>query len=279
MKLSLAAVLLVLPALSSGFGPRSSPLRHRTKVQWRRSPATPALVRMMSSPDDGGMSPGGFNTGGEAPIEIRGFSLAKATLGVGLGLTLASFAEFFVSDGSASLSSLGFIYGIPVTLIGCALQYAELEPAGLQTDEATEQVFETKATETMKKILQDVTRHRYGDEAHLDTTVKTLGLVLPQKKYPQLQYLTQARAEGGEVSLTCVFQSLDTPYRLWAEEDRVKKYDVFFGPGVWCDVIKVSSEEKLVGIKITTGDRPAAAAATEMMTEEAPAASSAAAAE
>lgn len=28
---------------------------------------------------------------------------------------------------------------------------------------------------------------RYGDEAHLDTTVKALGLVLPQKAYPQLK--------------------------------------------------------------------------------------------
>lgn len=216
----------------------------------------------MSSTDDGSsgssMIAGGFNTGGEAPIEIRGFSLAKATLFAGLGLTLASFAEYFLSDGSAGLSSLGFIYGIPVSLIGCALQYAELEPAGLQTSESAEKLFEVKATDTMKKIVQDVTRHRYGDEAHLDTTVKALGLVLPQKAYPQLQYVALAQEDQGEVSMTCVFQSLDTPFRMWAEEDRISKYDTFFGPGVWCDVVKVSSEEKLVGIKMVTGARPEA---------------------
>jgi len=37
--------------------------------------------------------------------------------------------------------------------------------------------------------------------------------------------------------------------------------DVFFGPDVWCEVVKVSGEEKLVGVKMTTGTRPEAAAA------------------
>ncbi|CAN0499640.1 unnamed protein product, partial [Scytosiphon promiscuus] len=47
--------------------------------------------------------------------------------------------------------------------------------------------------QTLRSVKSDVTRHRYGDEAHLDTTVKFLGLVLPQSDYPQLQYITQVR--------------------------------------------------------------------------------------
>jgi len=203
------------------------------------------------------VSPGGFNSAGELGIEIRGFSLAKAVLGAGLFLTISSFFDFFLSDGGgAGLSSLGFIYGIPVTLIGCALAYAELEPAGVVTNPVAEALFESKGTETMKKIVSDTTRHRYGDEAHLDTTVKALGLVLPQKGYPQMQYIQYGEEAGGEVSMMCVFQSEDTPFRMWAEEERVRKYDVFFGPGVWCETVKVDGEKKLVGIKITTGTRP-----------------------
>ena len=38
-----------------------------------------------------------------------------------------------------------------------------------------------------------MTRNRYGDEVHLDTTVKFLGLVLPQSDYPQLQVISQVR--------------------------------------------------------------------------------------
>lgn len=41
---------------------------------------------------------------------------------------------------------------------------------------------------------------------------------------------------------------------------RVAKMDVFFGPNVWCEVVKVSGKEKLVGVKMTTGTRPASAA-------------------
>ena len=108
----------------------------------------------------------------------------------GIALTGSSFVAFFASSGDNSgLSSLGFIYGIPVTLIGCALQYAELEPVPLKTTEKIDELFERKGTETMKKIVQDTTRHRYGDEAHLDTTVKTLGLVIPGRAYPQLEWI------------------------------------------------------------------------------------------
>lgn len=48
-----------------------------------------------------------------------------------------------------------------------------------------------KIQQTLKSIKSDVTRHRYGDEAHLDTTVKFLGLVMPQSDYPQLQYISE----------------------------------------------------------------------------------------
>lgn len=59
--------------------------------------------------------------------------------------------------------------------------------------------------QTIKSIKNDVTRHRYGDEAHLDTTVKFLGLVLPQSDYPQLEYITQV---GGVLFLRRCFSRL-----------------------------------------------------------------------
>jgi hypothetical protein len=97
-----------------------------------------------------------------------------------------------------------------------------------------------------------VTRHRYGDEAHLDTTVKKLGLVVPGKAYPQLQELNEANVNG-ELVFTMVWQSLDTPYKMWADERRVKKYETFFGPGVTAEVVKIDAEQRLVGIRLTTG--------------------------
>jgi hypothetical protein len=200
----------------------------------------------------------GVNNAGEPPFEIRGFSLGNLVIGAGLLVTALSFVEYLGGDNSEgiSLSGLGFVYGIPIFLAGAALKYAEIEPVGVQTTEAAERLFELKATETMKKIKQDVTRHRYGDEAHLDTTVKKLGLVVPGKDYPQLQELRQEVTPEGELAFTMVWQSLDTPYKMWADDRRVKKYETFFGPNINADVVKIDAEQRLVGIRLTTGVKP-----------------------
>jgi hypothetical protein len=196
----------------------------------------------------------GVNNAGEPPFEIRGFSLGNLIVGLGVLITVASFAEYLKGDGGDGLnvSGLGFVYGIPVFLVGASLKYAEIEPVPLYSGPDVNSIFEDKATETIKKIKQDVTRHRYGDEAHLDTTVKKLGLVVPGKAYPQLQELNEANVNG-ELVFTMVWQSLDTPYKMWADERRVKKYETFFGPGVTAEVVKIDAEQRLVGIRLTTG--------------------------
>lgn len=214
-------------------------------------------VRRASEESRGGaVAAGGFNTAGQPPIEIRGFSLAKAFLGAGATITLASFAEFFGSEGQAGLSSIGFVYGIPIILIGFALQYAELEPVPIEYDgnqDELEKLWEVKATPTLEKIRQDVTRHRYGDEAHLDSTVKALGLVPSGKPYPQLRSL-KLSSDDDKLQFAMIFSSPDTPFYDWVDETRVKKYEIFFGPGVTAQVEKVDAEQRLVAIKLTTQD-------------------------
>ena len=217
---------------------------------------------------------GGINVSGEAPFEIRGFSLGTAFLGAGVAITAFSFYEYFTSGG-AGLSGLGFVYGIPVALIGLSLKYAELAPVGVQSTPEAEALFEQKGTVTMKKIKQDVTRHRYGDEAHLDSTVKSLGLVLPQSDYPQLQGLKQEVTPDGELAFSMIFSSAETPFKMWVDPARIKKYNSFFGPGVIATVEKISSEDRLVAIKLVTVDpsKPVDTEAAPVEAEEAEAAS------
>ncbi|KAL7557663.1 hypothetical protein ACA910_001264 [Epithemia clementina (nom. ined.)] len=218
-------------------------------------------IRMAESDDNEGwqasksamIGGAGVNNAGEPPFEIRGFSLGNLVLLSGVAITIASFAEY-LSDSSDSLnvSGLGFVYGIPIFLAGAALKYAEIDPVPVVSTPEGEAIYESKATETIRKIKQDVTRHRYGDEAHLDSTVKKLGLVVPGKDYPQLQELRQEE-EDGELAFTMVWQSIDTPYKMWADPRRVKKYETFFGPGVNAEVVKIDAEQRLVGVKLTTG--------------------------
>jgi len=228
------------------------------------SSSLPSPSSLFMAEDDPDWSPSksamiggaGVNNAGEPPFEIRGFSLGNLVVAAGVLVTALSFAEYLGTaggDNGQTLSGLGFVYGIPIFLAGAALKYAEIEPVPCVSNGRADAIFEDKATEIMKKIKQDVTRHRYGDEAHLDTTVKKLGLVVPGKAYPQLQELRQDVTPAGDLAFTMVWQSLDTPYKLWADEKRRKRYETFFGPGVGAEVVKVDAERRMVGIRLTTG--------------------------
>ena len=203
--------------------------------------------------------PGGQLTDGVAlrdtvPFELRGFSLPLVVFSIGAGLTAFSFAGFFLNEGGGegALSSLGFVYGIPVFLIGLSLWYAEIPPVVVISDSKGDEAWNELGTETMKKIRQDVTRHRYGDDAHMDSTLESLGLKLPQKKFPKMKEIILEKTPEGELSYTMTFQSAETPYKVWADPDRVERYSKFFGPGVNAEILKIDSKNRIVGLKLTT---------------------------
>lgn len=260
MKLTNLIIAAVLYAPSClAFAPSSSVRISSEKVTFNSKYSSSKLF-MSDDNDDWEASKSamiggaGVNNAGEPPFEIRGFSLGNFIIFAGVAITVLSFSEYLSDGGSEGLnvSGLGFVYGIPVFLGGAALKYAEIKPVACITTPAGEAIFEGKKTEIIEKIKQDVTRHRYGDEAHLDTTVRKLGLVVPGKSYPQLRELRQEE-EDGELVFTMVWQSLDTPYKMWADEKRRLKYETFFGPDVGAEVVKIDAEQRLVGIKLTTG--------------------------
>jgi len=189
------------------------------------------------------------------PFELRGFSLPLVVFSVGVALTATSFAGFFSDSGGdgGAVSSLGFVYGIPVFLIGLSLWYAEIQPAEVITSSAGDAAWEAHSTDTFQKIKADVTRHRYGDDAHLDSTLEALGLKLPQRKFPKLQTIEQeAVDDGNQLKFTLTFQSLETPFKVWNDPVRVRRYCNFFGPNVRAEVKKVNAEERLVSLALTT---------------------------
>lgn len=152
----------------------------------------------------------------KVPFEIRGFSLATLFLGASGALTVSSFIGFFLLDG-ASETSLGFVYGLPGLLLGLALKYAELEPVPFDTTPGMESEREAKATDTMKEIIKDVTRHRYGDEAHLEEALRALKLIPRGEGPPEMIGMSEALNEKGEYCLGLKFSSNKTPYKSWLE--------------------------------------------------------------
>lgn len=183
----------------------------------------------------------------DVPFEIRGFSLANVGLALGLGITVVSFASYFSSSGTSSATSLGFVYGVPILLIGFALKYAELQPVPLSTTSDLQELRKQKATDTQKKIVSDVTRHRYGDEAHLSATVSALGLVPRGSACPELLRIAERNRDGSYV-LALEFYSVETSFSQW--EDRLERMERFFGPDVTIEVEKLNDEKRLVELRI-----------------------------
>ena len=183
-------------------------------------------------------------------IKIK-YSLADTVLILGIVITTLSFKEYFSNNEISGISSLGFIYGIPITLIGSSLKYAELLPVPLYSTENVDIKFQKYATSTMKQILFDTTRYIYGNHAHLDISLKKLKLISNQNTYPELKYIYLEDIGINQVSMLLVFKSLDTPYRIWNERLEQGVFNRYFGPNVICELLKIDSNDKLLGIKIT----------------------------
>jgi hypothetical protein len=181
---------------------------------------------------------------------LRGFSLAKVVTAIGAALTSYSLYVYFKSSGSASETSLTLIYGMPVLLLGLALWYAELNPVPVFTTEELVALRERKATSTLKQIIRDVTRHRYGDEAHLSSALRALRVIKKGEPAPVLLRLCESREPGDEYGLALVFECRETPFEAFqAVEDRIDK---FFGSGIRHELRKISDDPPLVELKLVT---------------------------
>ena len=120
-------VCCALLAPASGFAPsrgltagaRAPRCRRAVAVSMSESPDGPGLLTGLQKQlalksqftKGDSMTAGGFGTSGEAPIQIRGFSLGNAFIGGGALITITSFAEYFGSSSDIGLSGLGFVCG------------------------------------------------------------------------------------------------------------------------------------------------------------------------
>lgn len=186
----------------------------------------------------------------DVPFEIRGFSLANLFLLAGATVTVVSFSSYFGSNATASATSLGFVYGVPILLIGCALKYAELQPVPLRST-PDGRALRSTGTEIQQKIVSDITRHRYGDEAHLSAALSSLGLIPRGAACPELISASESSRDG-KYCLTLQFYSVETPWKTW--EGKIDRYERFFGPGIKAEVEKLDGEKRLVALKLIASD-------------------------
>lgn len=181
---------------------------------------------------------------------LRQTSLGTLGLVVGGVLTVVGFAAYF--SGNPTLNLVGFFYGIPLLLGGLALKAAELKPV-LLTQPTTSQILELRqqqATTTQNQIRQDVTRYRYGQEAHLDTSLSHLGLSPTDEERPVITGLREAEIEGA-YALILEFYSPLIPLEVWQQKQQ--KMTGFFGPGVDVKITQPTKDEIALAL-IATSD-------------------------
>jgi hypothetical protein len=179
--------------------------------------------------------------------------LGKVSLGllglvVGGILTVIGFVAYFAE--SATLNLVGFFYGIPLLLGGLALKAAELNPVPFSQPTSPDVLTlrEQQATSTQVQILKDVTRYRYGQKIHLDTSLDYLGLSPSDEEAPFLQSIREANV-GGAYALILEFYSPLIPLPVWQEKQ--EKIGKFFGPGLRAEVSS-PAEERIDLALITT---------------------------
>ncbi|KAL4582547.1 hypothetical protein LXL04_007099 [Taraxacum kok-saghyz] len=195
--------------------------------------------------------------GGKAIVEDEEFSLAKISFGViglGLGLSLLSYgfgAYFNILPGS-EWSAIMLTYGFPLTIIGMALQYAELKPVPCLTYSDAQMLREKCATPILKQVRDDVIRFRYGDEQHLEEALKRifqygLGGGVARRNAPILKKIREEVTEDGKYCLVLVFEA--KALELADFEKRQEKFTSFFGPGITAEVGK-GEEQNMYDVRL-----------------------------
>ena len=160
---------------------------------------------------------------------LRQIPLSLILINVGGLLALVGFFAYAIKDPTFNL--IGFFYGIPLLLGGMALKSAELEPVPFTafTPANLIKLREQQATPTLNQIRKDVTRFRYGQEAHLDLALEILGLAPSDDDRPVLKGLQESEIDGA-YALILEFYSPFINIDTWQEKhDKLTK---FFGPGI-----------------------------------------------
>jgi Protein of unknown function (DUF2854) len=179
---------------------------------------------------------------------MRKIPLALVCLVIGGFLTAVGFYAYATDQYTLNLA--GFFYGIPVLLGGCALKAAELKPVPAEpTASDVLALRNDQATKTQAQIYKDITRYRYGQEAHLDLALAALGLSPTDDERPIVTAVREESVDGA-YSMVMEFQSPLISMEVWKEKEA--KMTRFFGPDVKARVEPSPTKENHVELSLIT---------------------------
>ena len=158
------------------------------------------------------------------------YSPANVISIVGGVLSLIGITAYFTE--LVNLSVPTFFYGVPILLIGLALKTSEIKPVILiKKDMFNENKF--NRPEEITNLVKDVTKWRYGIQAHLESSLEVLKL-WDDGNPPQLlevEEITKDQKNG----LRMHFKNNSVPIEEWLKKkERINR---FFARGLESEFI------------------------------------------
>ncbi len=170
-------------------------------------------------------------------------SISPATIISVIGALLSVIGLLSYFSNAANLSVPTFFYGVPILLIGLALKNSELSPADCTNSPEELTKLKQKIPEELQALISDVTRWRYGQRAHLESSLQVLKL-WDESKPPQLKEICVLEQEN-MCGVQMQFETNGVPMEKWQEKkDRLGR---FFAKSLEAELISESSGQ----IKLT----------------------------
>jgi hypothetical protein len=176
--------------------------------------------------------------------------ISLGSVGLVIGGVLATVGMIAYTTGNSTLSLAGLFYGVPILLGGAALKSSEVKPVAILQPLSVPiaKLRNEQETSTQKKLRLDVSRYRYGIEAHLDEVLEKLGMSPTDEERPVLSGLYEEMSDRGAYRLVLRFDSPLIPFETWKQKQ--DKLTRFFGPGIVAEVEEL--EAKAIALKLTT---------------------------
>ncbi|MFN6131991.1 MAG: DUF2854 domain-containing protein [Synechococcaceae cyanobacterium] len=145
----------------------------------------------------------------------------------GTALALVGTLAYLRDDANLSLPTI--CYGVPILIAGLALKSSELAPAVRVTPPGQlKELRDQPNNEPLKRLLADVSRWRYGQKAHLESSLEALKLWNDDDP-PQLLSVEELALPEG-YGLRLEFDLHGVPADRWFE--RQERLGRFFGRGL-----------------------------------------------
>ena len=166
------------------------------------------------------------------------YSPANLIIITGGSLSIIGMTAYFTD--SVNLSVPTFFYGVPIFLIGLALKTTEIPPVYLSNkDHFSSNKF--NRPEELTNLVKDVTKWRYGIQAHLESSLEALNLwnFDNPPQLVELEEITKDEKNG----LRMHFEINAVPKEDWIKKkERIER---FFAKGLESELIFDDNKTKL----------------------------------